>query len=59
MKPRRPAVKDSIRRGPSKEKSEQIAAKAARKAAAKKVKMEAEDVNQAAFRVMRESTEDR
>jgi hypothetical protein len=60
MKPRRQAIKDStknLRSEGAKRKSEQVAAKAARKAAAKKSRME-EDVNQAAFRVVRESTKE-
>jgi hypothetical protein len=61
MKPRRPAVKDStknLRSEGAKRRSQQVAAKAARKAAAKKARME-EDFNQAAFRVVQESTKDR
>ena len=46
-------MKDSIRRGTSKQQAEQVAAKAARKAVAKKAKMEAEDVNQTAGRILR------
>ena len=59
MKPRRPTIKDSTRNVHSKRTAEQVAARAARKAAAKKAKLEhpEEDVNQAAFKVMRKSTE--
>lgn len=60
MKPRRPAVKDSVR-VPSefaKRKSEQVAAKAARKSEAKKRKETEEDVNQAAARTVKEATKD-
>jgi hypothetical protein len=60
MKPRRPAVKDSVRI-PSefaKRKSEQVAAKAARKLQAKKRKEAEEDFSQAAVRIVKEATED-
>jgi len=51
MKPRRPTIKDSTQNLLSegaKRKSKLVAARAARKAAAKKTKMEAEKVSQAA-----------
>jgi len=51
IKPRRPTIKDStqyLRSEGAKRKSQLVAARAARKAAAKKAKMEAEKVNQAA-----------
>jgi len=60
MKPRRPTIKDStknLRSDGAKRKSRQVADRAARKASAKKAKMEAEDVNQAAARIVREATE--
>jgi hypothetical protein len=57
MKPRRPAIKDSVRiRGEfAKRRSEQVAAKAARKAEAKKRKEAEEYVNRAAARVVGET----
>jgi hypothetical protein len=66
MKPRRPAVKDSTKNPHTigaKRKSQQVAAKAARKAAAKKAKLAAEnsvpkeDFSQVAARIVQEATE--
>ena len=66
MKPRRPAVKDSTKNPHTigaKRKSQQVAAKAARKAAAKKAKLTAEnpvpkeDFSQATARIVQEATE--
>ena len=59
MKPRRPTIKDSthnIHSEGAKRKAQQVAARAARKAAAKKNKLESEeDFNQAAFRAVQET----
>ena len=63
MKPRRPTIKDSTQtknREAIARKAAQIAARAKRKAAAKKAKLEAEpheDFSQAAARIVREATE--
>jgi hypothetical protein len=62
MKPSRRTIKDSTQKlhnPEAKRMSQQVAAKAARKATAKKAKSEAEDFNQAAFRVVQKSKTDR
>jgi hypothetical protein len=65
MKPRRPTVKDSTQRlhgFGAKRKSQQVAARAARKAAAKKAKLEAsesrrDDVSQGVAEIVQDATQ--